>query len=374
MTPDARPLIEQLARDSGLRTVRFASIGPTPRLDAFRMFLADNRHGTMTWLEQGADTRADPRSRLPDAASVVVFAVEHHHVRPPDPGGRTGIVARYAWGRDYHNLVGKRLRKLKRALLAHGIDSWGGVDTAPILERAWAEAAGLGFTGKNCVQIVPARTSWMFLAVLFLAAEATPDPPLARDHCGRCTRCLVACPTNAFVGPRALDATRCISYWTIEARGLAPRELRPGFGRWIFGCDVCQEVCPHNAAPPDPEEDDLRPRHAFLDLEAILSSDDVALEARFTGTPLRRPGGIGLKRNALVVLGNLGDPEAIPSVRAALGHPAPVVRAAAVWALGRLGEPPLDHHDDDAIVSEEIAALRAERGSGLPGAPVARDE
>src|SRR5690606_19027499 len=141
-----------------------------------------------------------------------------------------------------------------RALTEHGVASWGGVDTAPILERSWAVASGLGFQGKNTVVFRPGRTSWLFLAVLFVDAPCAPDPALTRDHCGGCRRCLDACPTEAFVGPRVLDATRCIAYWTIEVRGIAPRALRPGFGRWLFGCDVCQEVCPHNHAPPDPEE------------------------------------------------------------------------------------------------------------------------
>lgn len=325
-----------LAAGVGLKTVRFAPFGPTPRIDAVRAFLAEGRHAGMDWLGRELDVRADASLKLASARSVAVFAIEHHHRRPTDPGGRTGMVARYAWGRDYHNLVGKRLKKLRRALGEAGIDSWGGTDARPIVERAWAEAAGIGFIGKNCLQIVPGRTSWMFLAVLFLTVPVEPDPPILRDHCGSCARCLHGCPTNAFVGPRALDARKCISYWTIEARELAPKELLPGFGRWIFGCDVCQEVCPHNANPPDPEEDDLLPRHAWLDLDEILHADDAALEARFLGTPLLRPGAIGLKRNALVALGNLGDRGSAASISRGLAHEAPVVREAAAWAAERL--------------------------------------
>jgi epoxyqueuosine reductase len=301
--------------------------------------------------------------RLPSARSVAVFGVEHHHRRPPDPGGRTGLVARYAWGRDYHNLVGKRLQRLRGALRAEGVASWGGVDTAPVLERSWAQAAGLGFTGKNGVQILPARTSFLFLAVLFLDAPTTVDAPLG-DHCGRCQRCLDACPTGAFAGPRELDAGKCIAYWTIEARGLAPAELRPGFGRWVFGCDVCQEVCPHNAAAPDPEEDDLLPRHAYVDLDAVVRATDAEVDARFLGTPLRRPGAAGMKRNAIVALGNLGDPGAIPTLRHALSHPAAVVRAAAIWSLGRLGDASaIPASDTEERVQEEIdRALERSRG------------
>jgi epoxyqueuosine reductase len=332
--PDARALLTGLAHAHGFAHVRFASIAPTPHGEAFRAWLDAGHHAGLPWLETGVDVRLDPRLRLPEARTAMVLAIEHHHRRPPDPGGRTGLVARYAWGRDYHNLIGKRLKKLRRALDEAGIQSWGGVDTAPILERSWATAAGLGFSGKSSVQIVPARTSWMFLAVLFVSAEAEPDAPL-RDHCGRCTRCLVGCPTDAFPAPHVLDARRCIAYWTIEAKGLPPPELRPRFGRWVFGCDVCQEVCPHNAAPPDPEEDDLLPRHAWLDLDELLLTPDDAVLERFTGTPLRRPGAVGLKRNALIVLGNLGDAGAEPAVAHTLTHPDPIVRDAAAWCLSR---------------------------------------
>ncbi|MBW1879702.1 MAG: DUF1730 domain-containing protein, partial [Deltaproteobacteria bacterium] len=168
----ANPLVRHLAHELGLHTVRFAVVGPTPELSHFDDWLAAGRHGEMAYLARGREVRANPRVRLPGARSVAVLALEHHHRRPPDPGGRTGLVARYAWGRDYHNLLGKRVRKLRARLRKAGIDSWGGVDTAPILERAWARAAGLGFTGKNCVTIQPARTSWSFLGVLFLDAPA----------------------------------------------------------------------------------------------------------------------------------------------------------------------------------------------------------
>jgi epoxyqueuosine reductase len=355
--PNATKLVRRLAQGLGLHTVRFAAIGPTPELSHYDAWLAAGRHGEMTWLERGRDARADPRTRLPGARSVAVFALEHHHRRPPDPGGCTGLVARYAWGRDYHNLLGKRVRKLRARLREAGIDSWGGVDTAPILERAWARAAGLGFTGKNCVTILPARTSWLFLGVLFLDAAAAPDTPLP-DHCGRCERCLVACPTGAFLGPRQLDATQCIAYWTIEARGLPPRALRPAFGRWVFGCDRCQEVCPHNAAPPDPEEGDLLPRFPWLDLGAVLRTPDEVLMEQFLGTPLRRAGAPGLKRNALIVMGNLADPESVPVARTALQHRSPVVRAAAIWCLGRLDDGwATAHRDPHPLVQQEVHAV-----------------
>jgi len=358
MNPRRR--VQEAAAAVGFDTVRFAALGPTPRIAAFDRWLREGKHGDMHYLARGRDVRADPRLRLPGARTAVVLALPHHHRRPPDPGGRTGLVARYAWGRDYHNLMGKRLRKLKRALREMGIQNWGGVDTAPILERSWAAESGLGFGGKNCTQIQVGRTSWYFLAVLFVDAEIQPDPPVS-DHCGSCVRCLQHCPTDAFDGPRDLDARKCIAYWTIESRDLAPRHLRPGFGRWFFGCDLCQEVCPHNHDPPDPDVDDLRPRNAWIDLDEILETPDAALLERFTGTPLRRPGGAGLKRNAALVLGNLGDDGAVDALRAhGLTHPEPVVRAASVWALQQLGAPP-PLRDPHPMVQEELR-LGAGRG------------
>jgi len=348
-----RDQLVALATSHGFHEVRFATVRPTPRAAAFDRWLAAGRHGSMHYLPAGRQPRVDPRFRMPDARTAMVLATDHHHQRPKDPGGRTGKVARYAWGRDYHNLVGKRLRKLRRALRRDGVPSWGAVDTAPILERAWAQASGIGFQGKSGMIIRPGTTSWTVLAVVFLPLVVPPDPPLS-DHCGACRRCLVGCPTDAFVAPYELDARRCISYWTIEARGLPPVSLRTAFGRWVFGCDVCQEVCPHNHHPPDPDEDDLRPRHAWLDLDAIVTASDRELMERFRGTPLRRPKGAGLKRNALICLGNLGDDGAVDTIRShGLAHPDPVVRGASVWALQRLGAPPT-FHDPHPVVRAEL--------------------
>jgi len=332
---NARTRIEREASRLGFTELRFAPVTrPTPRFDAFEDFVDAGRHGSMHYLDRGRAVRGDVSLRFP-AESAVVLALDHHHVRPPDPGGLTGKVARYAWGRDYHNLFGKRLKKLQRRLRDAGIESWGGVDTAPILERAWAELSGLGFTGKSCVQIRPARSSWFFLGVLFIDQACAPDDPLVKDHCGACDKCLVGCPTEAYLGARRLDARRCIAYHTIESREPIPTELRAGFGRWVFGCDVCQEVCPHNAAPPEPDEDDLLPRNAWLDLQWLIEAEADEIDARFIGTPLRRPGVEGLRRNACVVLGNLGDPAAKGVLEQALRR-GPLVAEHAHWALERL--------------------------------------
>jgi len=333
---DARVSISALATELGFQTVRFARVGRAPHAHRFTEWLAAGMHADMEWMERTTEVRLDPRVRMPEARSVVVLGLGHAWDRPPDPGGRAGLVARYAWGRDYHNLIGKRLKKLRRSLRECGIQSFGGVDTAPILERGWAAEAGLGAVGKNGLIFVPGSSSWGFLAVLVTDAELQPDAPIG-DHCGSCTRCLVDCPTQAFAGPRQLDARRCISYWTIEAHQLAPTELLPGFGRWVFGCDVCQEVCPHNHHPPDPTEPDFLPRHAWLDLDELLLTPDDRLMERFIGTPLRRPGPDGLKRNAAVALGNLGDDGAIATLEAyGLTHDSQQVQDAATWAIAQL--------------------------------------
>lgn len=336
---DAAEVIREEAGRLGFDHVRFASMcTPGPGIERFDAFLAEGRHAGMSWLVRGRDARAAPDRLLPGARSAVVLGVDYHHPVPPDPGGLTGRVARYAWGRDYHNLVGKRLRKLVRNLRARvdGFDGYWGVDARPLIERAWAAQSGLGYLGKNCCAILPHHGSYFFIAVVLVNIDLPPDLPVG-DHCGRCRRCLDACPTHAFVGAGRLDAARCISYLTIEHRGSIPEPLRPKMGRWVFGCDDCQEVCPHNHHPPPSPHLDLAPRpgNAWLDLDAILRTPDDVLLTRFEGSPIRRAGPVGLKRNAAVVLGNLGDPTARPALEVALRHPSEVVRQHARWAIER---------------------------------------
>jgi epoxyqueuosine reductase len=265
--------------------------------------------------------------------------MDHGWARPPDPGGLTGKVACYAWGRDYHNLIGKRLRSLVAALRREvpGIGAYAGVDSRPIYERALANQSGLTFSGKNTVAIVPGHSSFLFLAVLYVDRELPMDTPLG-DHCGSCRRCLDVCPTSAFLGAHQLDARRCISYLTIELRGEIPEDLRPGLGRWVFGCDDCQDVCPHNPAEAPGGHPDFKPRpgHAWLDLPWVLQTPDDELDAHFRGSPIRRTKPAGLKRNAAIVLGNIGDRAARPSLLHALDHSDPSVRSHAAWALDRL--------------------------------------
>jgi epoxyqueuosine reductase len=332
-------LIRMLAKERGFDEVRFASVEPSAGIENYDRFLAEGRQGEMSWMETSREPRANPKSLLPSARSIVVLGMHYAHHRPADPGGLTGKVACYAWGRDYHNLIGKRLRKLSADLrdAIPGFESYAGVDSRPIIERAWAQRAGLGFLGKNALAILPGQSSYFFLAAMLVNIDLPATPALG-DHCGTCRRCLDVCPTQAFTAPGELDARRCISYLTIEHKGNISDPMKGQLGRWVFGCDDCQEVCPHNPADPPAADDDFAPRkgHAWLDLEWVLHSEDEALNEHFIGSPIRRARPQGLKRNAAIVLGNLGDSAARPALLHSLQHPAEMVRDASRWALDQL--------------------------------------
>jgi epoxyqueuosine reductase len=309
--------------------------------ERLRTWLAAGRHGEMTYMEETADVRADVRDggMLPSARSVVVFAMSYARADAPE-GPAPGRVARYAQGRDYHNILDKRVRKLAKLLRAAGYATRSGVDSWPMYERAWAQRAGLGFIGKNCCLIVPGLGSHVLLATLVTAADLPPDAPL-KERCGDCTACLTACPSQAFVGPRQLNAMRCISYLTIEQRGAVPEPLRPALGSWIFGCDACQDVCPFNKTSPVPAQQTLPfqadarwQTHSAADL---LAMDERAFVAYADGSPLRRPGRIGMARNAAIVLGNSRDKRHLPVLDdAARHHDSELVRDAAAWAAHEL--------------------------------------
>ncbi len=316
-----RRTLELEAARHGFTDVRVAAAGPAPAAARYDAMLREGRHAGMTWLEAQRDVRLDPRLHRAGARSVVVMAFRYAQVQPPDPGGLTGRVASYAWGRDYHNLVGLRLRDLARTLDAArpGLVCWHGIDSGPAWERGWADAAGLGFAGRNGMMILPGDTSYFFLATLFLSAEVETDAPLP-EHCGRCRRCVDACPTGALRGDGAMDAARCISYLTIEHRGPIDPAFHPRMGRWVFGCDDCQEACPHvrNDRRTADVPQDFLARHAWLPLPALITADDDALLAAFEGTPLRRAGPARLRRNAAIALGNIGSVAARDSLHAGL--------------------------------------------------------
>lgn len=311
--------------------------------ERLRTWLAAGRHGGMAYMADTAEVRSDVRhaGMLPSAASVVVLATAYARSESPR-GPEPGRVARYAQGRDYHNLLQKRARKLATWLRERGHAVRVGVDSLPIFERAWAQRAGLGFIGKNCCLIVPGLGSHVLLSALVTSAELPADAPV-KERCGSCRACLDACPTRAFVAARELDARRCISYSTIEQRGAIPEELRRAQGSWLFGCDACQDVCPFNrtAPPPAAETEPFRADPRWdVPASALLAFDDAAFAAFAEGSPIKRPGRVGMARNAAIVLGNSGDKRHLPLLEhTAQHHDSELVRETAAWAARELTHP-----------------------------------
>jgi epoxyqueuosine reductase len=326
----------------GFDLAGIARLGPAETAAAFDAWLARGHAGEMEpWLARGAEKRHDTRLPYEGAVSAVVVAMSY--------GGRepSGPVARYARGGDYHDVMVDRLRALHRAVderVGRAVVGKAYVDTGPLLERDLARRAGLGWFGKNTNLVNPALGSFFFLGALLLGLELEPDAPFEADRCGRCTRCLDACPTGAFTGPRALDATACVSYLTIEARGAIPEALRAGVGDRLYGCDVCQDVCPYNIKfsralaedSPYAAREALGGKDARTLAREILGMPQPEFSAAFRGSPMKRAKLRGLKRNAAVVLGNVGTVDDVPVLRQALDDPEPLVREHAAWALARL--------------------------------------
>jgi epoxyqueuosine reductase len=334
----------------GFDLAGIAALGPAETAPEFEAWLADGRAGAMDYLARGAEKRRDTRLPLPGTTHAVVVALDY--------GGRepSGPVARYARGDDYHDVMDAMLRELHRRIARDaGRDVPGKpyVDTGPLLERDLARRAGLGWFGKHTNLINPERGSFFFLGALVLDLELATDAPFEADRCGTCIRCLDACPTGAITAPRELDARRCISYLTIELREEIPGELREGVGDRIYGCDVCQEVCPWNVsfARTLPEDSPFKPREVLAGKDArqlsreLLTTTQEEFSAAFKGSPMKRAKLRGLKRNAAVVLGNVRTAAQMVKVEdaqvltRALDDPEPLVREHASWALRRAGLP-----------------------------------
>ena len=348
MNPSQADAIKKRIREEalslGFGAVGFAAACESPYAGRLTAWLEAGHHGTMRWMARDPARRSDPRAVLPRAGTVVSVSIPYYRGDWPAGTGDDaprGRIARYAWGRDYHKRIRRRLKLLARAILAQCPDArWlAYVDTGPMLDRAWAERAGIGWIGKNTNVILQGRGSWSFLGEILTDLELEPDPP-ARNHCGTCARCIDACPTRAIVGPYQLDARRCISYLTIEHRGAIPLELRPAIGTRIFGCDDCQEVCPWNRFAVKTEDPEFlgRPGQETPELIPLLSLDEESFRARYQGTAVLRAKRSGFVRNVAVALGNLGDLRSVgPLARALSEDPEPVVRGHAAWALGRIG-------------------------------------
>ena len=328
--------IKAHAYAAGFDLVGIAALGRMNTAAHLRDWLAAGHHGEMGYLERGAWLREDTTRPEPGMRSAVVVGLDYGGRQPAGP------FARYARGADYHDVMREMLREMHAAIEREAgtpLAARPYVDTGPVLERELAQKAGLGWIGKNTMLINPGRGSFFFIGALFVAAGLEPDAPFNADHCGTCTRCLEACPTEAFPEPRLLDATRCISYLTIEHRTSIAPALRPFISDSVFGCDICQDVCPWNVRfAREPRPGALAPQDDMLDpdLPALLKLDADGFRRRFRTSAVSRAKRSGLARNVALALGNRAHPSDVPALRDALSDGDPVVREHAAWALDRI--------------------------------------
>ncbi|MEX0759218.1 MAG: tRNA epoxyqueuosine(34) reductase QueG [Tistlia sp.] len=356
---DLKAAIRDRALAEGFDAVGFApaATGAAAKA-AFRAFLDQGLYGDMGWLAETAERRSDPRSLWPEARSVVVLGQNYGPEGDPlallaEP--ERANVSVYARNRDYHDTVKKRLKRVARWLVAEApcqVKVF--VDTAPVLEKPLAQAGGLGWQGKHSNLLSRDWGNWLFLGEIFTDLELPPDAPEV-DHCGSCRRCLDACPTAAFPAPYRLDATRCISYLTIEHKGPIPREFRVAIGNRIYGCDDCLAVCPWNKFAAATAEAAFQPRAALQAplLAELAALDDAGFRAFFSGSPIKRIGRNRFLRNVLIAIGNSAEPALLASLRPHLEDPAALVRGAAAWAFRRLATP-------EAAAAEAARALARE--------------
>jgi epoxyqueuosine reductase len=360
-------------RRLGFDQVGIASAVAPPGYPHFLDWLEAGHAAGMDYMGRHAGVRAHPGLLLEGVRSVVVVSFVYGRPEPSAPSATQGKVARYARGADYHEVLWRRLEALLGWLRAEcpAARARAVADTAPLLERDFARLAGLGWIGKNTMLIDRRLGSFTVLGALLVDLELRPDPPHHAGHCGTCTRCLDACPTDAFAGPYQLDARRCLSYWTIEHKGSIADEFADRLGDWVFGCDICQDVCPWNRKAPPGRTPELEPLPEWTnpDLIAWLSSDAGPFRRSLKGTALSRAKRSGLLRNAALVLGQRGTVTAVPALISRLDDPDPVIRGAAAWALGRIATQEalqaLETLGDDpdpsvrAVVGRALAAHRS---------------
>jgi epoxyqueuosine reductase len=347
--------IRQQALEVGFDDCRFTGAESPRSAEHFQKWIAEKQYGEMAWIERNAAKRLDPQIVLPGARSVICLAASYSADRsaggPPASSSmntRTsrprsfGTIARYARFADYHDVLGERLKTLADfigTVADRKVRSLWYVDTGPVLERDFAQRAGLGFVGKHTNLISRTGDNWIFLAEILTTLELEPDAP-ERNHCGKCTRCIAACPTGAITAPFELDARKCISYLTIELKGAIPLELRPAIGNRIFGCDDCLAACPWNrfARAGSLMQPHARPDLSQPDLIELLQLDEAGFKSRFAGTPMLRTKRRGLLRNVCVALGNTGDATALPHLEKATHDPEPLIAEHARWAMTRVGQ------------------------------------
>ncbi len=334
--------IQQRALELGFDDCRFTTAAAPASAEQFQNWLTGQNHGEMIWLARNAEKRMDPQKVLPGAKSVIVLAASYSR---KDSELSTGAVARYARFDDYHDVLAEKLKALMhfidsladRKVADRKVRSLWYVDTGPLLERDLAQRAGLGFVGKHTNLISRKLGNWIFLSEIITTLELEPDAP-EKNHCGNCTRCLTACPTNAIPAPFQLDARRCISYLTIELKGSIPVELRPAIGNRIYGCDDCLAACPWNRFA---REGQLMKSYAREDLQApdlieLLQLDNAGFKSRFAGSPILRTKRRGLLRNVCVALGNAGAAAALPALEKATHDAEPLIAEHARWAMSRI--------------------------------------
>ncbi|MCX8500417.1 MAG: tRNA epoxyqueuosine(34) reductase QueG [Alphaproteobacteria bacterium] len=357
-----RRLIVSRARAEGFDSVGFASARESPeQARRLREFLSSGHHGEMVWMSERSYQRSAPQNLWQDAVSVISLAMNYAPATDPLAGLQQqnhGSMSAYARGKDYHDLMKKRGRVLGR---------WGSqsldtevkifVDTAPVMEKPLAQAAGLGWQGKHSNLVSREFGSWLLLAEIFVARELGPQSP-EPDHCGSCSQCITICPTAAIIAPYRLDARRCLSYLTIEYKGVIPLEFRRAMGNRIYGCDDCLAVCPWNKfarATPHPE---FNPDYRLELLAEFLILDDASFRKRFAGSPIKRIGRDRFIRNVVIAAGNSGDRELLRLVLPLLGDPSPLVRGMAVWAIGQgltaAEIEPLHQHSLSAETDESV--------------------
>lgn len=348
---DIRAEVVALARELGFDLCRFAEAAAPEHTLEFRRWLDRGDAGEMDYLARNAERRCDPRQILSDAKTVIVLALNYFQgpnsieaavpaaVTPRNTAAPTGKLARYAWGDDYHKLIEKKLALLDKFLTQRGGRQKSYVDTGPMLERDHAATAGIGWHGKSTMLLNRELGTWFFLAEILTTLEFIPDVP-ENNHCGRCTRCIEACPTGAITAPHQIDARRCISYLTIELKGAIPRELRPMIGDRIYGCDDCLDACPWNRFAKISRETTfaMRPQIAAMKLRDYLSLDDEKFRRLFHNSPIKRAKRRGLLRNVCVALGNIGTAEDLPALEAAATDTEPLIAEHAQWAIGQIRE------------------------------------
>jgi epoxyqueuosine reductase len=347
---DTRSLTQAVkarAHELGFALAGVTTPEPPAHLDVLQRWLDAGSHGTMGYMArpETVEKRHDPRKLLPECRSILVLGIPYSNpgtAAQPADSRAYGRIAAYAWGEDYHDVLKDRLQALVafiEKMVGHTVPNRWYTDSGPLMERELAQRAGLGWIGKNTMLINPSRGSYFLLAEILLGVDLEPDAPLTTDHCGTCTRCVQACPTDCIQPDRTLDATRCISYLTIELKGPIDPELRPLMGEWVFGCDICQNVCPWNERfAPERGDQALATREPWVVLEERLSASAWEFNQQFKGSPVQRTKRRGLLRNLAVAAGNNGSQANVAALARTLqDEPEPLVRGHTAWSLGQLG-------------------------------------